>query len=184
MTTDTVSSRRSILKGGALLAAPLAVVSTTAAVAGDAHKSRLARLEDETAIRDLHQAWLRRVNTGPREDAELLFADPRRAALDKTVSSIAADHAGEPDAIELAPDGKSAAGRFSCTVEVATELPKDSTLAQMAHAQGGGIVRLTERRLLNVVYVKVDGAWAIATVELQPHSQRETVGPDRNAAGG
>ncbi len=184
MTTDTVSSRRSILKGGALLAAPLAVVSTTAAVAEEAHKSRLAQLEDQTAIRDLHQAWLRKVNTGAREDAGLPFADPRRAAFDKTVSSIAPDHAGEVDAIEIASDGKSAAGRFSCTVEVATELPKDSTLAQMAHAQGGGTVRHSERRLLKAAYVKVDGAWAIAGIELLPSPTGRGRGPTAMRAGG
>ena len=79
--------------------------------------------------------------------------------------SIAADHTGQPDAIEVAADGKSAAGRFQCAVEIEATIAQDCTLAQMAHAQGGGFVRRTERRVLKVEYVKTSGAWAIAKVE-------------------
>jgi hypothetical protein len=81
------------------------------------------------------------------------------------VRSIAADHAGEPDAIDLAADGKSAIGRFQCAVEIENAIAQDCTLARMAHAQGGGFVRRTERRTLKVEYVKADGAWAIAKVD-------------------
>ncbi len=82
--------------------------------------------------------------------------------------SIAADHAGEPDAIEIAADGKRAAGRFHCAVEIESAIAQDCTLGQMAHAQGGGFVRRTERRVLRVEYVKSAGAWAIAKVEFAP----------------
>ncbi len=166
MTTDTVSSRRSFLKGGAMVAAPLAVAVPAAAMAEDARKARLARLEDEAAIRDLHQTWLRRINTGAHDDAAQLFADPRRAGIDQAVRGLAADHAGEPDAIKVAADGLSASGRFHFAVETETALAKDCTLAQMAHAQGGGLVRRTEARVLKADYVKVGAAWAIAKVEL------------------
>ncbi len=165
MTTDTVSTRRSLLKGGALLAAPLAA-APIAAMAEDGRAERLAKLENEAAIRELHQSWLRRINGGARDDAARLFADPRCAAFDKTVRNIAADHAGEPDAIKVSANGLSAAGRFACAVEIETEIPKDGTLAQMAHAQGGGVIRRTERRVLEAQYVKADGAWVIGTVQL------------------
>ena len=141
MSTDTVSTRRSLLKGGALLAAPLAGAGAAAAVAEQGHKARLGRLEDEAAIRALHQAWLRRINTGAIEDAAQLFADPARSKFDQDVRSIAADHAGAPDAIALSADGQSATGRFHCAVETQTAIPQDCTLAQMVHAQGGGFVR-------------------------------------------
>ena len=78
---------------------------------------------------------------------------------------IAADHAGQPDAIEVAADGQSAAGRFHCAVEIETAIAQDCTLARMAHAQGGGFIRRTECRVLKVEYVKASGAWAIAKVE-------------------
>lgn len=165
MSTDTTSTRRSFLKRGALLAAPLAAAAPAAVLADDGLKARLARLEDEAAIRKLHQAWLRLVNAEAGDAATSVLGDSEGAALGQSVRSIAADHAGEPDAIEVAPDGKSAAGRFPCAVEIETTIEQDCTLAQMAHAQGGGFVRRTERRVLKVEYVKACGAWAIAKVE-------------------
>jgi hypothetical protein len=165
MTTDTTSTRRSFLKGSALLAFPLAAAAPAAVMADDGLKARLARLEDEAAIRELHQTWLRRINTRAGDAATPLFADTEGTAFDQAVRSIAADHAGQPDAIEVAADGKSAAGRFQCAVDIETTIAQDCTLARMAHAQGGGFVRRTERRVLKVEYVKACGAWAIAKVE-------------------
>ena len=177
MSKDTTSSstRRSFLKGGALLAAPLAAVAAPAVVmADDQLKTRLARLEDEAAIRKLHQAWLRAVNTregntnDTLDEAASLFADPKRSAFDASVRAIAPDHAGKPDAIELTSDGKRATGRFHCAVETETAIAPDCTLAQMAHAQGSGFVHRTERRVLHVEYVKASGAWTIAKTEFEP----------------
>ena len=165
MSTQTISTRRSLLKGGAFLAAPLAVTAPVAAMADDGRKARLARLEGEAAIRELHRNWLQRINTGARKDAALLFADPKRARFDSAVRGIAQDHAGKPDDIKVAADGQRASGRFHCAVEFETAIPQDSTLAQMAHAQGGGHVRRTELRVLNADYVKANGAWALAKVE-------------------
>ena len=178
MSRDTDSTRRSFLKSGALLAAPLAAAVPAAVMADDGMKARLARLEDEAAIRALHQAWLRRINTrgddvttaddvirGAGAAFAPLFADAEGAAADQMVRSIAADHVGEPDVIDIAADGKSAIGRFQCAVEIESAIAQDCTLARMAHAQGGGFVRRTERRALKVEYVKADGAWAIAKVD-------------------
>ena len=159
MTKDTVSNRRSFLKAGALVAAPLAApLAAAPALASDDRDARLARLQDEAAIRDLHQAWLRRVNAGDHAGA---------ARLKDAVRSLAADHAGEPDQVELAPDGMSAAARYSLLVELQTVIPRDTTLGQMAHLQGGGHVRRTERQVLNARYVKDAGGWAIAGLDLE-----------------
>jgi hypothetical protein len=158
MSKDTASTRRSFLKRGAMLAAPLAAVAApTAILADDELKARLARLENEAAIRELHQAWLRGINAGAGGEAN--------AAFDPSVRGIAPDHAGEPDAIELAADGKRATGRFHCAVETETAIARDSTLGQMAHAQGSGFVRRTERRVLKVEYRKASGVWTIAKAE-------------------
>ena len=162
MSGERSSTRRAFVKGGAILAAPLAAAAPALAMADEGRRTRLTRREDEAAIRDLHQAWLRRVNTG--EDAASLFADPRRAAFDQAVRGVAVDHAGAPDAVELAANGLSATGRFQCVVETEADLGEDCTLAQMAHAQGGGFVRQTERRVLTADYVKTDRGWAIAEV--------------------
>jgi hypothetical protein len=162
MTKDTVSNRRAFLKGGALVVAPLAAAAAPAVAAPksawDDQDARLGRLQDEAAIRDLHQAWLRRVNAG----------DPAGPAWrEEAVRSLAADHAGEPDLVELAADGRSAAARYSLLVERQTAIPKDSTLGQMAHLQGGGHVRRTERQVLIARYVKDAGGWAIAGLRLE-----------------
>jgi hypothetical protein len=169
MTEDADSTRRSFLKSGALLAVPLV---PAAVVADDGLKARLAKLENEAAIRELHQAWLRRVNTrvddttGAGDATASLYADPEGTAFGQAVRSIAADHFGQPDSIDVAADGKSATGRFHCAVEIQTAIAQDCTLARMAHAQGGGFLRRTERRVLKFKYVKASGAWAIAKVEL------------------
>ncbi len=153
MTRDNKSTRRSFLGGGALLAAPIAASVSAVAAADDGLKGRLGRLQDEAAIRDLHQSWLRRVNAGGRD-----------ALLDQSVRRIIADHAGAPDKIEIAADGRSAVGSFDYAIEWEASLAKDCTLAQMAHVQGHGTFRRTERRTLTVNYTKTGGVWKISQV--------------------
>ncbi|HXS29051.1 MAG TPA: hypothetical protein VN730_15425 [Steroidobacteraceae bacterium] len=156
MAQDKTSSRRAFLRGGAILAAPVAAVALPAvALADQGLQARIRRLEDEAAIRELHRAWLQRVNAG------------ERAALpDATVRRIIWDHAGAPDNIEIAADGRSAVGSFDCAVEVEEPLPKDCTLGQMAHAQGHGSIRRAERRTLRAEYAKDSGTWKISRVDL------------------
>jgi hypothetical protein len=162
MAQDNTPTRRKFLKGGALLAAPIAIASVSAvALADDGLNARVKRLEDEAAIRELHQSWLRQVNAGERGP---LF--------DSAVRRITVDHAGAPDEIQIAADGRSAVGYFDYAVEVETPLAKDCTLGQMAHAQGNGTMRRTERRMLTVNYAKTGGTWKIAKVALTT-SRRE-----------
>ena len=166
MTTDTVSTRRSLLKGGALLAAPLAGV-----VGGEAAHvpiepgpggfgEQLGGVIDRASV-DPSQPRLVQ-----RPDRSLVL-EPRQPGLVILLGDRGGSaHAGAPDAIAISADGQSATGRFHFTAEIETEIPQDCTLAQMAHAQGGGFVRTTERRLLKADYVKAAGAWAIARIEL------------------
>lgn len=160
------STRRAFLKGGALAAAPLAAAGAAAAAVKSGHEARIQKLEAEAAIRDLHQAWLRKVNTGA-ETAEL-FADPKRARLHEAVNRVEADHQGAADEIRLAADGLYASARYACVVETRAELARDCTLAQMRHAQGEGWLRQSERRLLKADYVKTDGRWVIIGLGFEP----------------
>jgi len=164
MSAPATSSRRSFLKGGAIAAAPLAVALPAAALATADHKARARQLQDRAEIAALHQAWLRKLAAGA--DASALFADAKASQLGPTVHGVAADHSGEADRIDVAADGLSALGRFAVTVDLHTELPRTSTLAQMAHLQGGGVVRHAEARTLEARYVKQAGAWAIAKLAL------------------
>lgn len=166
MTGTSQATRRAFLKGGALAAAPLAAAGAAAAAAKSEHEAKIERLEAEAAIRDLHQAWLRKVNSGA--EASELFADPKRARLHEAVNRVDPDHQGAADEIRLAGDGLHASGRYACVVETETELAKDCTLAQMRHAQGEGWVRRNERRLLKADYVKTEGRWAIARLGFEP----------------
>ena len=165
MSVASTSSRRAFLKGGAIAAAPLAIAIPAAALAGEDHKARAQQLQDQAEIAALHQAWLRKLATGA--DASALFADARAARLDPSVQEVSADHAGEADRIEVSADGLRASGRFAVGVVLQTELPKTTTLTQMAHLQGGGMVRHAERRTLHASYVKRDGVWAIARIKLE-----------------
>jgi hypothetical protein len=173
------STRRWFLKNGALLAAPLAAAAAPAAImADDELRMRLARLEDEAAIRELHQSWLRQFNGGAAEvgaaNTEVanattrLFADSQSIAFGQSVHTIVPDHTAEPDAIKIAADGKTATARFHCAVELETAIAQDSTLAQMARAQGNGFIRSTEPRVLQIAYVRASGQWSIAKAELAP----------------
>jgi hypothetical protein len=171
MTDRTQATRRSFLQGGAVAAAPLAAMGAAALVAEHDHRAALARLQDEAAIRDLHQAWLRRINTGERAEAARLFVDPQtgpKAGLHAGIGRVNADHAAAPDEIRLAADGLSASGVYACLVETETPRAPDCTLAQMALAQGEGMIRTSQRRVLKARYVKAAAGWAIETLRFEP----------------
>ena len=166
MGEKTRSTRRAFLKGGVLAAAPLAGAAAAGVAAKSGHDAELARLQAEAAIRDLHGAWLRKVNSGA--EAGELFVDPIRARLPEVVTAVGADHAGAAEEVRLHADGLAASGRYACVVETQSELAKDCTLAQMRHAQGEGWLRRSERRVLKADYVKTDGRWAIARLSFEP----------------
>jgi hypothetical protein len=160
------STRLSFLKNGTILAAPLAAVGVPAAVIADEElKMRVARLENEAAIRELHHRWMRSVNAGVgHADAGLPDAV---AGLGRAICGVVTDHAGKPDTIEVAADGMRAIGRFHCTIESETPIAEDSTVARMAREQGGGFVRRSERRVLIVNYTKTSDTWNMAKVEFE-----------------
>jgi hypothetical protein len=166
MSQDTIPTRRSFLKGGAIIAAPLAVaVAPAAALAADESRRRLAQLEDEKAIQALHQGLVRHINSGAHDAAASLFAEPASASLDAALCAVASDHAGAPDSIAFSADGLRATGLYAALVETVRMIPADSTLAQMAHAQGEGYVRESGRHIVRADYVKTQAGWAIARVD-------------------
>ncbi|HWJ70880.1 MAG TPA: twin-arginine translocation signal domain-containing protein [Sphingobium sp.] len=167
MTDNRESTRRTFLKGSAVLAAPLAMAMPVAAMAADDRAVRLQRLEDEAAIRALHQDWLRRVNAREADMAGLFVNASAARCLDSAVCGVAsAPGAAQGDRIELAADGKRATGRFLCLIETESRMAPDSTLAQMALAQGGGVSRDQTSRRVRADYVKTGDRWAIAAIEL------------------
>ena len=152
-------SRRAFLKGASLAAAPLAAAGAAAAAAKSEHEAKVERLQAEAAIRDLHQDWLRKVNTGDRAEA---------ARLHEAVVRLDPDHEGAADDIALAADGLRATGRYHYVAHTEVERPLDSTLAKMAAFQGEGMVRSSERRRLKADYVKTEAGWTIAGLRFEP----------------
>lgn len=153
------TDRRSFLKTGALLAAPVAAVAPAAALADDGSRTRLARLEDERAIEALHRSFLRHVNGSG--DCAALVTSSDAVEFDDGLRSIAEHPAHEPS-FELAEDGLSAEARCACTVEVETGFTGDSTIEQMTRFQGQGSHRHSEERVLATKFVKSKHGWRIA----------------------
>jgi hypothetical protein len=154
MTMDqSATDRRSFLKSGALVAAPLAVLAPAAAFAADdGSKARLARLEDEREIRALHRDVLRQVNRGETK-------------LAKGLTALADDPAHELQ-IAFADGGRSATCRRACTASFRTEFTGTSTLEQMHRLQGQGLHSHEESRVLVAEYLKGKNGWAIERVRL------------------
>ncbi len=169
MSTSIRPTRRLFFgAAGAAAAAPLAFVAPAMAAkpTGDDLAVRLARLEDQDALRTLQAAYVRHVNAQSRSDLEALFAEAAAAHLDATVRSLI----GEPavDGIQIAPNGLTATVRGSYLVETATPIDGEGTVVSMARLQGDGVVRKSERRTLAISAVKVDGAWKIERTEWVP----------------
>ena len=150
------TSRRSFLKAGAIVAAPLAVAAPVSALAAD---ERLTRLEDERAIGALQRKFLRHLN-GAADCGEFI-ASSDAVDLGTGLRSIAEDMGHEAELV-LADDRHSASTRCACRVEREIEFTGDSTLEQMARFQGQGSHRHAEDRVLATEYVKGENGWRIA----------------------
>ncbi|GAA0281721.1 hypothetical protein GCM10009127_23820 [Alteraurantiacibacter aestuarii] len=164
-TTDT--TRRSFLKSGALVAAPVAAVAfPAAALAGDGSKAALARLQDERAIEALNRDFLRAFNQGGAQGTADLFANRGAPRIAKGISRLSMDLAEAPGSFAIAEDGISAAASYDCHVEVTEELEGHETIVQMARMQGNSAVLQSERRTLSAHYSKRDDGWMITDIEL------------------
>jgi hypothetical protein len=159
----TTTDRRSFLKAGAIVAAPLAAAAPVAALADDGSRARLARLEDERAIEALQRKFLRHLN-GAGDCGEFI-ASSDAVDLGQGLRAIAEDMGREAE-LALADDGLSATARCACRVERESEFAGDSTLEQMARFQGQGSHRFVEERVLAMEFVKSEGGWRIAGARL------------------
>lgn len=146
------TDRRSFLKTGALVAAPVAMIAPAAALADDGSRARLARLEDERAIGALHRDAVAQVNRGERK-------------LAGNLAALADDPAHELQ-ITFAEDGRSATCRRACTASFRTDFTGTSTLEQMHRLQGQGMHQHDESRALVGKYVKGKHGWAIERLRL------------------
>jgi hypothetical protein len=153
MTMDKAATdRRSFLKTGAIVAAPLAMVAPATVLADDGSKARLARLEDEKALAALHREVVGQVNRGEQR-------------LTEGLTALADDPAHELQ-IAFADDGRRATCRRVCTASFRTEFTGHSTIEQMHRLQGQGLHRHEEARVLVAEYRKSKDGWAIEGLRL------------------
>lgn len=157
------TDRRSFLKAGAIVAAPVAALAPVAAIAADDSSAQLARLEDERAIEALQRKFLRHLN-GSADCSEFLAASDA-VDLDQGVRAIAEDMAHEPELV-LADDGLSAAARCACHIERVTDITGNSTIEQMARLQGHGTHSHREERVLATEFRKGKDGWRITKAVL------------------
>jgi hypothetical protein len=150
--SKAATDRRNFLKTGAIVAAPLAMVTPAAVLADDGSKARLARLEDEKALAALHRDVVRQVNRGERR-------------LAKGLTALADDPAHDLQ-IAFADDGRRATCRRACTASFRTEFTGHSTIEQMHRLQGQGLHSHEESRLLVAEFVKRGNGWTIDSVRL------------------
>ncbi|OYX08992.1 MAG: hypothetical protein B7Z08_07015 [Sphingomonadales bacterium 32-68-7] len=163
MSANTMpTDRRSFLKHGAMVAAPIAAVAVPSAAlaADDGSRAKLARLQDERAIEALHRSFLRQINGAG--DCAALVTSSDAVAFEPGLRAIAEDHAHDTQ-IVLADDGRSASGRCACTVELATEFTGDTTIERMARFEGQGSHRHEEPRVLATEFVKAADGWRISS---------------------
>jgi hypothetical protein len=168
MKTKPLSTRRKFfLKAGAAMSAPLAFGTAAALPSTDddanALKARLAMLEDENAIRSLNRAYVKCVNARAHDELAKLFAASSAAKPDADIDSLRAELSDEQAAIEIAADRQTATARIACSVEIATPIEGPGwTLVDMAHQQGDGVLKRTERRVLEQTYVRRNDIWKVA----------------------
>lgn len=165
MTSKTDTARRRFFRqAGAALSAPLAVAAMPASGADAEHealKARLAALEDERAIRELHHAYVAHLNAGARDAAEPLFPGLAGTAPDERLRGVSAGPPERRDVVEIAADGRAAVARVHCIAQIETPIEPDCPLVRMAREQGGGVSRRSESGVLEYACVKRNGAWKI-----------------------
>ena len=172
MSTIVNTARRGFLwRAGAALSAPLGLAAASAAAhvhdERDAVRARLGLLEDMDAIREVSLRYVRHANARERDEVARLFADATHAAIDDARTLSPDPFGAGGDAIVIAPDGCSATSRVSCTAHVETPIEPVTPLVAMARAQGGGVLRRSERGVLEGTYLKRDGRWKIERLEFR-----------------
>jgi hypothetical protein len=170
MSTKQLSTRRRFFGQAAALSVPLAGATALAGIprtAADDAAARLAALEDANAIRALQKTYARLLNGGAHEEAAQLFVDPAAAPRDAGLRRLAADRFAADEVVAVASDGESATTRLDCTAEIEIAIDGGYTLVDMLRAQGEGVLRAVEHRVLEGAYVKQGGTWKIVRVALR-----------------
>jgi hypothetical protein len=169
----------------------------------DRLSNQLGILEDENAIRRLHQTYENLLTNRMYEEVVNMFTDDGEVVFNggvfkgrkRGVRRLYCDNFGsgltgkkiEPapgfrpdieqqlDVIQVAADRKSAIARFSYSIQVGAPIISDSQLVKMARLQGQGIIKWWEGGVYEVSYVKdtKDSIWKIKRLEYRVQSKAD-----------
>lgn len=205
--TEADTGRRSFMwKTGAAVSALLAAAVPAVSKAGirkdqnlksrvNSLSNQVGFLEDEKAIRELHQRYEDHMDRGIydgaldmfTDDAEIVFNGGLFKGKNRGISRLYNEHfksglTGKrieqapgfqltedqiQDKVEVSSDHKSANARFSYSIQVGALIDSDSLLVKMAKLQGEGIRKWWEGGVYKLSYVKDvrNGDWKIKKLE-------------------
>jgi hypothetical protein len=192
-----LNSRRSFI--WTMGAGASAVLAATARMAGGETATvsdplQLSLLQEEKALRTLHQAFEQAMNSGLNEEVIGMFADDAEVVFNGGIFKqrnhgvtrlyrdrfqmgktgrrmepapgfeLAADQ--QRDRLEVSADRKSAMAVFPYSIQVGIPLESDSSLVAMARLHGEGVRTWWEGGVYKVAYRKdVAGNWRIGRLE-------------------
>jgi hypothetical protein len=169
----------------------------------DRLSNRLGILEDEKAIRTLHQTYQTHLDNGMYEDVADLFAEDGEVVFNGGVfkgqkngisrlyrdcfssgltgkkiepaPGFEVDSKQQQETIKVSADRLSASAQFPYSIQVGTPMAPDSQLVQMARLQGGGIMKWCEGGTYEISYAKdiKDGGWKIKRLEYRVSSKTD-----------
>jgi hypothetical protein len=164
----TSTRRAFFLNGGAVLGAGVAATAVAAGLAvpsaagvaasADSGAGSRGTAEDREAIRQVHLAFVARLENQSDAVAGHLFDEPTQMSAYRQTTSQ------HNDAVTFSEDGLRATATFHCEVELCTPLEGDSTIAQMARLQGHVSTRRWESGRFDASYVKARGQWQMESV--------------------
>jgi len=162
MSDRTSTRRKFFLKAGAAMSAPAAFATgiRPAAAGPAALEEKLAKLEDEMALRRLRSDTIAEINRASREVLD---------ELEHGLRQIVADHANDAAACVVVSVDRAAARIFvpcAARLEAQIEAP-GSSLVDMARLQGEGVLMRTEARVLEITCTRRSGGWQLSRAELR-----------------
>ena len=180
--------------GASTALASTAGIASVRADAADDAALRLALLEDEKALRELHQTYEQALDAGAYHEVVGMFADDAEVVFNGEVfrarsrglsrlyrERFAAGKIGkrmEPapgfelsaeqlrDSVNVAPDRLNAKAVFPYSIRVGMPIETETSLASMARVHGEGVRSWWEGGLYEVSYTKdaPDGRWKIKSL--------------------
>ena len=203
-TKSTDSGRRSFfLKLGAGASAALASTAGLARTDGTDDAAQLAAmLQDEKALRKLHQSFESAIDEGRYDDVVELFAEDaevvfsgdsyshrsgvsqlfremfRAAGTGKRMEQAPGfelDAEQRQERVEVSASRLSATASFPFSIQVGAPIETVSSLASMARAQGEGVQRWWEGGVYRLSYQRdaAEGQWQISRLEYETLSRAD-----------